>query len=32
MPGDTFDRTFATAFGLTVYVVVMAILLAGALR
>lgn len=32
MPGDTFDRAFSTMFGLTIYIVVMAVLLAGALR
>lgn len=32
MPGDAFDRAFSTMFGLTVYVVVMIVLLAGALR
>lgn len=31
MPGDSFDRTFATMFGLAVYVVTMIALLAGGL-
>lgn len=31
MPGDTFDRTFATIFGIAVYIVAIVAIVAGGL-